>query len=87
MNLDTAIHEEAQQTHVVVQGQATLGQLSSLMQVLEVDSRSWRHDRVLLDFSALESRVQPVERALIEQIAAVRLGKKQLSVIWAGGSA
>jgi hypothetical protein len=82
MNLDTAIREDAQHTHVVVRGQASLGQLSSLMHVLEVDSRSWRHDCVLLDFSALDSRVESKERKLLEQIAEVRLRKKQLAFVW-----
>ncbi|HEX7891876.1 MAG TPA: hypothetical protein VF522_21190 [Ramlibacter sp.] len=86
MDLDTAIHEEVQQMRVAVRGEATLGQLSSLMHVLEVDSRSWRHGRVLLDFSALESRVGETERKLLEQIAAVRLGKKTLAVVWPDAS-
>ena len=82
MNLETSIHEEAQQTRVVVTGEATLGQLSSLMHVLEVDSRSWSHEQVLLDFSRVEGRLQTAERKLLEQIAVVRLGKKQLSFVW-----
>lgn len=82
MNLETSIHEEAQQTRVVVTGEATLGQLSSLMHVLEVDSRSWSHDRVLLDFSRVHARLGTAERELLEQIAAVRLGSKRLAFAW-----
>lgn len=82
MNLETSIHEEARQTRVVVEGRATLGQLSSLMQVLAVDSSSWSHDDVLLDFSRLDSRLGTAERKLLEQIAAVRLGTKRLGFSW-----
>lgn len=82
MQLETSIHEEAQRTRVVVEGAATLGQLSSLMHVLAVDCRSWPHDRVLLDLSRLECRLGAAERELLEQIAAVRLLKKQLDFSW-----
>lgn len=82
MPLETSIHEEAQRTRVVVEGEATLGQLSSLMHVLAVDCRSWSHERVLLDFGRLESRFGAPERQLLEQIAAVRLTNKQLDFSW-----
>jgi hypothetical protein len=84
MSFDITLHDEehAHQTRVVVTGRATLGQLTSLLHVLEVDSATWRHDEVVLDLSGLKSVFSPAEQELLGQVARTRLPRKQVQLRW-----
>jgi hypothetical protein len=82
MSFDITLHEEEQQTRVAVTGRATLGQLTSLLHVLEVDSANWRHDNVLLDLSGVKSIFSPAEQELLGQVARTRLPRKKVRLQW-----
>jgi hypothetical protein len=82
MSFDITLHEEEQQTRVAVTGRATLGQLTSLLHVLEVDSANWRHDTVVLDLSGLKSVFSPAEQEMLAQVARTRLPRKKVHLHW-----
>ncbi|RYF17731.1 MAG: hypothetical protein EOO30_05895 [Comamonadaceae bacterium] len=82
MSFDIAVHDEAQLTRVAVTGRVTLGQLASLMQVLQVDSRAWPHEFVLLDFSGIEDRFPATEKELLGHVARCRLLGRRVTVRW-----
>ena len=67
MRFDVSIAHEAPCTRVVVIGEATLGRLLSLLQVLEVDSASWPHPAMLLDLRGLRA---PLSREAESRLAA-----------------
>lgn len=87
MDLDVALLREAQDTRVVVKGAASLGQLCSLLRVLEVDSATWPPGAVRLDLGQLEDPLHPAERALLREVAKCRLRSKQVAILWPPGAA
>lgn len=84
MGFDIAMHEEPHRTRVAVRGRITLGQLASLLQVLQVDSKDWRHDDVLLDLDGIEGRFLPAEKDLLGQVARFRLQGRRVTLRWPG---
>ncbi len=82
MDLDVMVTHEPGCTRVVLSGNPPLGRLSSLLQVLEVDSSSWPNKEVLLDLRRLESRFDRAERALLREIAERRLRTKRVELLW-----
>jgi len=84
MSFDIALHEEARQTRVAVTGRVSLGQLASLMHLLEVDSVSWRNDQVLLDLSGVQPLFLPAEKELLAQVARRRLIRRTVQLRWPG---
>lgn len=82
MTFEVAVHEEAQRTRVVITGQASPGQLGSLMQVLALDSGRWR-GALLVDLSRLESRVSSPQRMHVEEEARKYFGAMgSVEVVW-----
>ncbi len=69
-------------TRVVVSGNPPLGRLSSLLQVLEVDSSSWPNKEVVLDLRKLESRFDRAEQALLREVTERRLRTKRVELLW-----
>jgi hypothetical protein len=62
MSLDVKVIPACAWTRVAVGGEAGLGRLLSLLQVLEVDSHGWSADAVLLDLRELHARFDPDEQ-------------------------
>jgi hypothetical protein len=90
MDLDVAVRREEQDTRVVIQGRASLGQLCSLLRVLEVDSATWPQGEVRLDLRQVQSRFAPAEEALLRQVVECRLRSRRVALLWppgAGGGA
>lgn len=73
MSFDVRVRHEADRTSVVVQGEARLGRLLSLVQVLDVDSATWPPGEVVLDLRQLQGVLPPVEREWLASEAAQRL--------------
>ena len=72
-----------QHTRVALTGQATMGQLLSLLQVLQVDSVDWPHEAMLLDLSELQNSFTQAERTRLQQEAVRRLPRIQcVTVRW-----
>ena len=72
-----------QHTRVALTGQANMGQLLSLLQVLQVDSAGWPSDTVLLDLSELEAGLSQADRTRFQQEAISQLPRMQcISVRW-----
>jgi hypothetical protein len=86
MELDIALLREAQQTRVVVRGQASLGQLCSLLRVLEVDCATWPPGEVRLDLGQLHASLDPAEQAMLQEVAACRLRSKRVAILWPRGA-
>jgi hypothetical protein len=82
MDLDVKVTHDARRTRVEISGEVTLGRLTSLLQVLEVDSKSWPNDDVLLDLSQLQSRFDAAEQALVREIVQLRLRGKRIELRW-----
>ena len=83
MDLDVRVTHEPGWTRVLLAGAATLGRLSSLMQVLEIDSTSWPHKDVVLDLRQLDTRFGRAEREMLQQVAERRLRTKRVEMLWA----
>ena len=73
MSFDVSVSRQPRYTRVVVKGRASLGQLMSLLVVLEVDSRDWAGDEVLLDLSGIEGSFAPTEQSQLQDEAQRRL--------------
>ena len=71
MSFNINVTPGPQHTRVALSGQANMGQLLSLLQVLQVDSAAWPREAVLLDLSELETRFLQIERTQF-QLEAVR---------------
>ncbi|MDB5856794.1 MAG: hypothetical protein JWQ76_483 [Ramlibacter sp.] len=72
-----------QHTRVALAGRATLGQLLSLLQVLQVDSATWPKEAVLLDLSELQNSFTQAERTQLQQEAVHALTRIQcVTVRW-----
>jgi hypothetical protein len=72
-----------QHTRVALAGQASMGQLLSLLQVLQVDSVAWPSQAMLLDLSELENRFTQAERGRLQQEAVRMLPRIQcVTVRW-----
>lgn len=82
MDLDVTVTHEPGCTRVLVSGDPPLGGLSSLLQVLEVDSKSWPNGEVVLDLRKLRSRFDRAEQALLREIAERRLRTKKVEMLW-----
>ena len=82
MDLDVRVTHEPGFTRVLITGDSSLGRLSSLMQVLEVDSTTWPHKEVVLDLRRLESRLDRAEREMLQQVAERRLRSKRVEMLW-----
>lgn len=73
-------------TRVELGGQPGLGQLLSLLQVLEVDSQAWPRDGALLDVRGVETRFGPEDQQRIAHEAAHQLRRlKRVAVLCAPG--
>jgi hypothetical protein len=87
MDLDVALLREAHATRVVVKGEASLGQLCSLLRVLEVDCPTWPPGEVRLDLGELHRGLAPAEQALVRQVAECRLRSRRVAILWPPGLA
>jgi hypothetical protein len=77
MSFEIKVSHEARRTRVVVKGKPSLGQLSSMMQVLEVDSTDWPRAEVLIDLSEVAVRFTPAEQGVLDHIAERRLSRME----------
>lgn len=84
MSFDIAVHDESQLTRVAVTGRVSLGQLASLMQVLEIDSKAWRHEDVLLDLRGIDTHFPSAEMELLGHVARCRLRGLRVTLHWPG---
>lgn len=82
MELEITVIHEAPHTRVRIRGEVSLGQLSSVLQVLEVDSAGWPRDRVVLDLRDVQGRFDAAEQALVGEIAQCRLRRKAVELLW-----
>jgi hypothetical protein len=83
MSFDFKVTPGPQHTRVILAGEATLGQLLSLLQVLQVDSAAWPRDAVLLDLSELRTAFTQAQRTQLQQEAVRRLERIQcVTVRW-----
>jgi hypothetical protein len=82
MEMDVALLREAQDTRVVVKGEVSLGQLCSLLRVLEVDSATWPPGEVRLDLGQLHGSLGPAEQAMLREVAKCRLRSKRVAILW-----
>jgi len=83
MSFDFKVTPGPQHTRVILAGEATMGQLLSLLQVLRVDSVAWPHEAVLLDLSELQTHFAQAERTQFQQDAVRVLEKIQcVTVRW-----
>ena len=62
MSLDVKVTPASAWTRVALGGEAGLGRVLSLLQVLEVDSHGWGGEGVLLDLRGLHARFDPDEQ-------------------------
>lgn len=74
MSFDIRVRHEEQRTRAEVTGSATLGQLLSLLQVLQVESHGWPPGDVLLDLSGLDDPLPPPAQSEVQREAVRRLG-------------
>ena len=72
MCLDITVTHEASRTRVRIAGEASVGQLMSLLQVLQVDSGTWPHEAALFDLRAVTTALTPAELERLRR-EAVRL--------------
>lgn len=84
MDLDVTVTHEPGCTRVLISGDPPLGRLSSLMQVLEIDSATWRNRDVVLDLRKLQTRLDRSEQELLREIAERRLRAKRVAMLWPG---
>lgn len=63
MKFDVNVRQEARCTRVEAQGQAGLGRLLSLLQVLALDCADWPHAAVLFDLRGLDAQLTGDEQA------------------------
>lgn len=82
MKFDVRVTHEAGWTRVAVEGQAALGRLLSLLQVLQLDCASWPRTAALIDLGALEAQLTADEQeAFVEAIADALPGMKKIAVV------
>lgn len=74
MSFDIRVRHEGPRTLAEATGSATLGQLLSLLQVLQVDSHGWPAGDVLLDLSGLDDPLPPPAQSEVQREAMRRLG-------------
>ena len=67
---------------MLISGDPPLGRLSSLMQVLEIDSATWRNKEVVLDLRKLQTRLDRSEQELLREVAERRLRTKRVAMLW-----
>lgn len=77
MKFDVRVTHEPGWTRVAVEGQAALGRLLSLLQVLQLDCASWPCAAVLMDLAALEAQLTADEQAAFLQALADALSRMQ----------
>ena len=83
MTFEIKLTPGPQHTRVALTGQASMGQLLSLLQVLQVDCAAWPREAVLLDLSELENRFSQAERTQFQQDAVAALPRIQcITVRW-----
>jgi hypothetical protein len=83
MTFDFKVTPGPRHTRVILAGEATMGQLLSLLQVLQVDCAGWPHEAVLLDLSELQTTFSQAERTQFQQEAVRALGRIQcVTVRW-----
>ena len=83
MSFEIKVTPGPQHTRVALMGQANMGQLLSLLQVLQVDSAGWPREAVLLDFSELQTSFSQAERTQLQQEAVRLLPRIQcITVRW-----
>jgi hypothetical protein len=83
MTFDFKVTPGPQHTRVILAGEATMGQLLSLLQVLQVDCAAWPRDAVLLDLSELHTALSQPERTQFQQEAVRMLDRIQcVTVRW-----
>ena len=82
MTFEVAVHEEAHATRVAISGEASAGQLGSLMQVLALDSARWR-GALLVDLGGLRTRISAPERLRVEEEARKHFrAMRSVEVVW-----
>lgn len=86
MSFDISVTHEAQHTRVLVAGRPSVGQLQSLLLVLEVDSTNWPHRSVLFDLTGLAEAPAAADRArLRDEAQRVLRRMTAISFRWPGG--
>ncbi len=83
MSFHINVTQDEHQTRVSIQGHATLSQLLSLLQVLQVDSATWPHEEVLFDLGGLQAAFTPGEQGRFHDEAGRLLPRMQvIQVRW-----
>jgi hypothetical protein len=70
MDFAVTVTHETRFARVRVEGPSGVGRLLSLLQVLEVDCRSWRESAVLVDLRELQPALSEREQVLVAAAAA-----------------
>ena len=85
MSMEIIVTQEAQHTRVLIRGCPSAGQLSSLMQVLGLDSPDWPTDAVVFDLSGIETPLNAVQQSALREDAERFLPRMKLVTFrWRG---
>lgn len=83
MSFDAAVTRDGPRTRVTVDGTPTLGQLLSLLTVMQVDAATWPASAVLLDLAGVRTAFEADARNEVEDHARRCLGNVgPLTVLW-----
>lgn len=82
VSFDVSVAREARCIRITIRGDASLGRLQSLLQVLEIDSSTWARDAVLIDLRQVQSRYSPDEQSRLAADAAGALRRmKKIALV------
>lgn len=74
MTLDVAVLRQAQGTRVAIEGTPTVGQLMSLLTVMQIDAEGWPRGGVWLDLAGVQTALDAPARCKVEDQARRCLG-------------
>lgn len=77
MDFDVNVTHEAACARVRIEGSAGVGRLLSLLQVLEIDCRSWPASTVLLDLRELQPPLADEAQVQLAEAAAQAFARKR----------
>lgn len=86
MDFDVVVDQEPGLTRVAVQGEAGVGRLLSLMQVLALDSRTWPQVPVLVDLGPFRASLGETEQTAFASAAARAFPGRRVAIVAAIGA-
>jgi hypothetical protein len=82
MDFDVRVTPEACCSRVTLQGQAGLGRLLSLLQLLQLDSPTWTQQAVLIDLRGLQSGLSDDEQVrFASEVAQALRHMKKIAIL------